>query len=347
MSLLSSGKYNQGFGKIPTAKAVQQGTNNNNDGIEDDGRPCETLRTSYLPDDCLNLIIKCLKTRDRNSFGLTCRQWLNIQNNNQEFLAFRGRKKDGRTSVDDSFPIVLYKLLSRFQHLKYLSLSRSPKITDSVTSKPPFCFESKVQDLRLCYCIKYSDIELSIMFSWFPRLRYISLSRSYITDKGLEALARCCSSLKQVQLWGCQFITDSGIRFLLQNCRELHSLCIGCCTKITGIGFLNYPKTLTRLEASQCRFKSQGVKAIVSGGGIEHLCLLAPYEASINTEALVTISKGCPLLKELILENCENVKLLLGIARIWNPLTCGDAWTDLKDLLILELLLRFQKVALY
>ncbi|KAI3842909.1 hypothetical protein MKW92_014672, partial [Papaver armeniacum] len=64
----------------------------------------------------------------------------------------------------------------------------------------PKLFESKVPDLRLHNCYAYSDIEFSILFSWFPRLRYVSLEFTHITDKGLEALSKCCSSLKEIRL---------------------------------------------------------------------------------------------------------------------------------------------------
>ncbi|XP_026384847.1 F-box/LRR-repeat protein 12-like [Papaver somniferum] len=298
MSLLSNGKYNQGSGKIPTSKAVQDG---------DDGyrRPRKIRRTSCsitnLPNDCLNLIFKFLETRgdrtktrdDRNSFGLTCRQWLHIQNNNQESLWYLWSCVEYPRISHEIFPMVLCELLTRFQNIKNLGLSGRPKITDFVTSKPPFS-GSKVQYLCLDYCYEYSDIELSILFSWLPRLTYISLSRSCITDKCLEALAECCSSLKKVELPWCDSITDSGISFLLQNCGELASLCISFCSKITGIGFLGCPKTLTKLEAIGCKFKPEGKKAIVNGGGMNHLILSAGFGMAgggcIDTEAVMTIS---------------------------------------------------------
>ncbi|KAI3842907.1 hypothetical protein MKW92_014670, partial [Papaver armeniacum] len=100
--------------------------------------------------------------------------------------------------------------------------------------------------------------------------------------------------------------------FLLQNCRKLRSLRISSCIKITGIGFLDCPKTLTRFEANMCKLKPEGMKAVVCGGGLEHLSfyeLAKAGEGSINTEAVVTISKGCPLLKKLYLTNCKNVEL--------------------------------------
>ncbi|XP_026443771.1 F-box/LRR-repeat protein 12-like [Papaver somniferum] len=321
MSLLSNGNCNQSLGNIPISKTVQERVY---DDDTDADSPLETRRTSCnitkLPDDCLNIIFNCLTTLDHkstrddsNSSGLTCRQWLHIQNGNCKVLKLADPK-------NESFAVVLFKLLGRFQYLKHLFLkSDIPEITAFLISKPP-CFESKVQHLNLDHCYKNSDSEFSSMFSCFPHLTSISLGSIhslslgsfYITDKGLEALAKCCSFLEEVRLSGCESITDSGIRFLLQNCRKLHSLCIRSCGKITGIGFLECPKTLTRFEASMCKLKPEGIKAVVSGGGLEHLSFYEfskAGEGSINTQAVVTISKGCPLLKKLCLRNCKDVEL--------------------------------------
>ncbi|MCL7024432.1 hypothetical protein MKW94_011970 [Papaver nudicaule] len=111
------------------------------------------------------------------------------------------------------------------------------------------------------------------------------------------------------------FILRDGISSLLQNCRELRLLSIIICGEITGIGFLDCPKTLTHVVADRCTLKPEGVKAIVRGGGLEYLSLSTPYrlsedgEGSINTEAALTISRGCPLLKKLFLKNCGEVEL--------------------------------------
>ncbi|KAI3853655.1 hypothetical protein MKW98_025172 [Papaver atlanticum] len=227
-----------------------------------------------------------------------------------------------------SLAIITCRMLIRFQHLKRLSLSRLPRITDFVTSQSQQSFGSEVQSLSLDNCTEYSDIQLSLVFSWFPRLTYIRLDSCGITDKGLEALEKCCSSLETVHLPRCYSITDLGISFLVQNCRELRSLCIDSCINITGIGFLECAHTLASLEAGGCKLKPEGINAIVSGGGLKYLCLkrLDEFEVEegfakveerfaeveqecINTEAVIMISKGCPSLKELFLSNCEEVEL--------------------------------------
>ncbi|KAI3843476.1 hypothetical protein MKW92_000628 [Papaver armeniacum] len=305
MSLPPNRKRKQGFGKIPTSKTSQeQGVNNNH--VD---RPCKILppislsSDTSLPGDCLDLICKCLKTRDdRNSFGLTCHQWLRIRDNNQESLWCPG--------------YIAFSLLIRFQNLQRLSLKGCPGISEVVASKSQ-SFGSKVRSLDLRFCSVYSDMQFPLVFSWFPRLTRINLYSSNINDNGIVALAKCCSSLKTVDLSKCCSITDSGLSCLLQNCRELRSLSISYCSSITGIGFLGCSQTLTRLGAGGYKLTLEVINAIISGGELEYLYLeTAPDESAefkerciINTEAVLTISKGCPLLKHLFLSNCEEVEL--------------------------------------
>ncbi|MCL7050392.1 hypothetical protein MKW94_020929 [Papaver nudicaule] len=317
MSLSSNGNSNKGLGKRFFSKAVQaQGSNETSD---DDYRPCKIRRTSSsgitsLPDDCICNIYKCLRNRaDRNSFGLTCHQWLHIQNTNEQSL-WHGYPKIASTFCPESYPMVLCKLWTRFQHFKYLCLRGCPKVTDFVASKLLFS-RSEVHTLDLDFCTEYSDIELSSIFSWFPGLKDISLAETSITDIALEALVKCCPSLEKVDLSWCKSITDSGISFLLRNCHKLGTLRINFCSNVTGSGFLGCPKTLTSVVANRYYLKQEGINAMVSGGGLEHLRFstsseFADYEEeSINTEAVITISKGCPLLRELALQNCDEVEL--------------------------------------
>ncbi|MCL7050566.1 hypothetical protein MKW94_014068 [Papaver nudicaule] len=294
MSLSPNDKYNQGIN--PTSKRLREGANSG----DYDERACKISRTtsSFIPNlsgDYLNIIFNCLQTReDRNSFGLTCRQWFHIQNNNHETLWFRNNYDPSKYPKvsPESLARVICKLLIRFQRLKCLFPERLPGITNIVFHM-------------------LAELHLSLS----PCLTFISLSSSDITDKGLEALAKCCSSLEMVDLSRCCSVTDSGISCLLQNCRKLGSLDITYCSGVTGIGFQECAQTLNRLAAGGCIFEQEGITAIVSRGGLKYLCLKTPNESAkveqgcINIEILITISKGCPLLKNLLLSNCEEVKL--------------------------------------
>ncbi|MCL7041989.1 hypothetical protein MKW94_008239 [Papaver nudicaule] len=173
-----------------------------------------------LPDDCQNLIFNCLgKNRDdRNSFGLTCRQWLHIQNNNRQFLFFltrRNPKNKARFAVGH------------------------PEITEFLTSKPPLA-ESKVQRLFLDNCDKNLHMEPSPVFSWFPHLTSIIMESCHITSKGLEELAkrisfllRNCPQLVSLCIVDCIKITGIGFH----ECPKTltHLIMGGCKLKPEGI----------------------------------------------------------------------------------------------------------------
>ncbi|KAI3968341.1 hypothetical protein MKW92_052330, partial [Papaver armeniacum] len=168
-------------------------------------------------------------------------------------------------------------------------------------------FRSKLQFLCLSDCSKCSDKYLSLVFSSFPNLASVCLSGSNIDDKGLQIMAKCCASLEKVDVSNCQSITDLEISFLIQNCSKLHSIRISGCNDVTGIGFLGCPKTLTDVSAvGMDKLTTEGIKAIASGGGIRSLYLSGK---ALNDDAVIAISKGCPLLKSLFLDSCHEVQL--------------------------------------
>ncbi|MCL7037272.1 hypothetical protein MKW94_030046 [Papaver nudicaule] len=139
-------------------------------------------------------------------------------------------RKSAEDITPEAFSRILCTLLIRFQHLKRLSLSGLPEVTDYVTSQAKL-FGSKVQYLCLRYCRKYSYKKLSLLFSLFPRLTSVSLTHCRywviydcplpITDEGLEVLGKSCPSLQTVNLENCRGITDYGLQVLAKSCASL------------------------------------------------------------------------------------------------------------------------------
>ncbi|GJZ58413.1 leucine-rich repeat domain, L domain-like protein, partial [Tanacetum coccineum] len=166
-----------------------------------------------------------------------------------------------------------------------------------------------------------------------PLLSVISLYYCSIADSGLETLTKACKSLKDVSLECCTKITDRGILSLNQNCRQLRALNISCCRKVVGVSFNGISSTLTCLDAEDCALDmdATGVGRILSGGGLEYLNLskgkipgdgLAAIGLGfasnlkilhfgkcsfIKDDAIIEISKGCPLLQEWNLSFCEQI----------------------------------------
>ncbi|XP_017972760.1 PREDICTED: F-box/LRR-repeat protein 12 [Theobroma cacao] len=293
----------------------------------------------HLPDDCLSFIFNYLDCRsDRESFGLTCHRWLNIQNLNRRSLQFPcsfsiiGPSSLSQSSIDiNSFH--LYKILTRFQHLEYLSLSGCIELPDSGLTYLKY-YGSRLQTLCLDCCFGITDYGLSLVGIGCPSLTVISLYRCNITDAALEALASTCLALKHVNLAYCPRISDSGLRALSQGCRQLSAIKISNCRAVSGVGFRGCSSTLVYLDAEFCNLELEGIMGIVSGGGLKFLNIAGLSSLSLKDElaaigngfaaglkilslrmcrtvsdaSIVAIAKGCPLLTEWNLALCHEVR---------------------------------------
>ncbi|KAL2336122.1 hypothetical protein Fmac_010568 [Flemingia macrophylla] len=296
----------------------------------------------HLPDDCLAIIFNGLDSRtDRNSFGLTCRRWLHVQDINCRSLQFECSStvlhpSSLLTNSIKGFGIhtfQLHRLLRRFQCLESISLSNCTELNDSGLTRL-LSYGSYLQKLNMDCCFNVTDYGLSLVASGCPSLMSISLYRCVsITNKGLETLASACSSLKFVNLSYCSQISDKGLKALTHWCRQLQVINISHCEGISGVGFEGCSKTLAYVEAESCKLKPEGVMGIVSGGGIEYLnvsCLSLsllkdPLSGigfasrlkildmrlcrTVSETSIVAITKGCPLLEEWNLALCHEVRL--------------------------------------
>ncbi|KAJ4967717.1 hypothetical protein NE237_014418 [Protea cynaroides] len=303
--------------------------------------PCYDARKSImdLPEDCLLAIFRQLKSdTDRNSFGLTCHRWLQIQNLGRQFLQFHCSLTIHNPSpLPHIAPNInsfhLNRLLFRFQQLSSLSLSGCTELPDSGLT-PLQNFGSKLQSLYLDCCFGITDNGLSIVAAGCPSLTSISLYRCSITDVGLEILVKSCKTLKDVNLSYCSLISDLGIRALSRECQQIQAVKISFCRNISGIGFKGCSQALTYLEADSCKLDPAGILGVVSGGGLEYLnvsgpscCIrgdgLAAIGAgfamrlrilnlrmcrNVSDGSVVAIAKGCPALLEWNLALCHEVK---------------------------------------
>ncbi|XP_017219946.1 F-box/LRR-repeat protein 12 [Daucus carota subsp. sativus] len=305
-----------------------------------------TTSILHLPDDCLYFIFQRLESVfDRKSFGLTCHRWLFIENTSRRSLQFPCSFRHlHRTSLSRTSSTVgsfqLYTMLDRFQHLELLCLSGCVHLPDSGLSQLQY-YGSKLQTLYLDCCFgitddlgSMTDDGLSVVASGCRSLKCISLYRCNVSSIGIEALAKSCRALEEVNLSYCPLITDTGIRALSQNCHQLRAVRISSCRNITGVGFHGCPRTFVYLEADSCKLETEGITEIVSGGGLEYLNIsnlnwavpgngltivgagfakrlkLLDFRLcrTVTDESIIAISRGCPLLQEWNLALCHEVK---------------------------------------
>ncbi|XP_065876209.1 F-box/LRR-repeat protein 12 [Euphorbia lathyris] len=294
----------------------------------------------HLSDDCLYIIFQFLDcSSDRESFGLTCRRWLNIQNISRRSLQFQCSfsvydiaSLSWRSTVIGAYH--LHRLLARFQQLNHLSLSGCTDLPDSALTPLQF-YGSQLHSLYLDCCFELTDNGLSLVATSCPFLTVISLYRCHITDAGLQTLAMNSPALKRINLSYCPLVSDCGLRAISQACYQLQAVKIFCCREISGTGFSGCSPSLSYIDAESCNLQPKGIAGIVSGGGLEYLSmsgisLSIPRDGlaeigcglamrlkilnmrmcrSIGDESIMTIAKGCPLLEEWNLALCHEVRI--------------------------------------
>lgn len=295
---------------------------------------------NHLPDDCISFIFQRLVYLiDHDSFGLTCRRWLNIQNICRRSLQFQcSFTVLDPSTLSRSYPDVtshhLHRLLTRFQWLEHLSLSGCTALNDSSLESLRYP-GARLHSLYLDYCFRVSDYGISTIVSFCPNLRVVSLYRCNISDIGLETLARARLPLKYVNLSYCPLVSDFGVKALSQACLQLESVKISNCKSITGVGFNGCSPALGYVDAESCQLEPKGITGIISGGGIEFLNIsgascyirndgLVPIGSGIASklrilnlrmcrtvgdESIKAIAKGCPLLQEWNLALCHEVRV--------------------------------------
>ncbi|XP_019178427.1 PREDICTED: F-box/LRR-repeat protein 12 [Ipomoea nil] len=295
-----------------------------------------------LPNDCLCLIFQHLDCScDRESFGLTCHRWLQIQNSCRRSLQFHcslnllNLSSLSQSTSPSMSAFHLFKLLNRFQQLQSLSLSGCIDLPDSGLTQLQY-HGSKLQSLNLDCCFGITADGLALVASGCSSLTILSLYRCNVTDSGLETLAKSCLALEDLNLAYCSLVSDDGVRAISQNCRQLRAIRISYCKAVSGIGFQGCSQTLAYVEADSCKLEPDGIRCVLSGGGVEYLSVLNlswnirgdgltaigtgfasrlrvlnfRFCRTIGDATIVMIARGCPLLQEWNLSLCHEVRIL-------------------------------------
>ncbi|CAA6667742.1 unnamed protein product [Spirodela intermedia] len=223
----------------------------------------------HLPEDCLLAVFNKLESfPDRNAFGLTCRRWLALQNAARTSLSLQLCYNPDAHKIYTSH---LPSLLARFPHLLSLSFTGCVDLPEAVLRRLPDS-TAGLQCLSFYYSTALSDGALSVVSAGCPHLVSVVLYRSNITNRGLECLAGSCPALENVNLSYSFQVSDGGVAALSRGCRRLRLLMITSCGReVSGRGLAGCSPALAYLEADSCALTPEGLRAAVSGGGLEYL----------------------------------------------------------------------------
>ncbi|URE35404.1 hypothetical protein MUK42_35820 [Musa troglodytarum] len=203
----------------------------------------------YLPDDCLLMIFRKLQNRaDRNAFGLTCHRWLQIQNIARRSLALQFSYDP---NIYRNYVIYLPRLLTRFPHLRSISLAGCTELPDSALLRLRD-FGSNIRAIRgtgfagHSSTLTYLEAD-SCMLT--PEglseavsgggLEYLNISnlRVCIGADGLAMIgAGSATKLRYLNLRMCRLVSDDSVIAIAQGCPLLEEWSLSVCHELHGIG---------------------------------------------------------------------------------------------------------------
>lgn len=189
------------------------------------------------------------------------------------------------------------------KELTTLSLDNADAIQDEVVSRFLNSCQ-KITNLSLASCRNITDEAFVNLEKPLNLLKTLNLSHCLnIHDESIDAITTHCPGLKNVNLSYAD-ISNEALAYLSKRCRQLKSLDITICRKITDEGIsalssLNYLKYLNVSNIPSMTMKS--VELI--SNNMKELKSLNFSMTNINDEALEKLTKGCPNLEALDLND--------------------------------------------
>ncbi|PWA68638.1 leucine-rich repeat domain, L domain-like protein [Artemisia annua] len=238
---------------------------------------------THLSDDSLHLIFEKLDTKlDRESFGLTCHHFLDIQNSSLKCLKIDSM---GCPPLSGFTNKGIYYIASGCPLLSLISLS--------------FC--------------KITDIGLKKLSKSCKYLKEVDLfACSKITDSGIQSLNQNCRQLRTLNIGMCDKITGAGFQGCSPKlaCLKAYS----CVLSSTGITEMLSGGGLEYLNFGRITCIGDNGLAAIGAGFARNLKILDFNKCDFVTDDVVlSISKGCPLLQEWNLSHCGYIGLLVAL----------------------------------
>lgn len=100
-------------------------------------------------------------------------------------------------------------------------------------------------------------------------------------------------------------VTSSHLYLLTSMCPQVTHVSIFHDERISDLTLLSQLEQLTELKLLSCDFFSDNIKPLLEAKGSNLTWLHLEHVEEINLNALIYISQYCPLLKKLVLYNCE------------------------------------------
>ena len=169
--------------------------------------------------------------------------------------------------------------LDRCTALQVLDLSQTRVKDDVVTSLAKSC--QQLHTLYLFACDRVSPRGVESLASL--KLKTLDLSACFnaVTDVAVAAIARGCTSLMTLKLYGCCMVSDSGVVALTEHCKQIRRLDLSACERLTDYALHQITAQLLQLR-----------RLDVSLGGDSNLTQEALEQALENSPRLHSLFCG-------------------------------------------------------
>ncbi|XP_059659769.1 F-box/LRR-repeat MAX2 homolog A [Cornus florida] len=294
-----------------------------------------TTTINDLPDVILSNIIAAVSdTRSRNAAALVCVKWLVLERATRTSLTLRGNVRN-LFSLPNCFRSVTlldlsllspwghsllpdpYLLSTSFPNLTSLTLySRNPNTLQLLVPQWPQLNHIKLVRWHQRPQLPPGD-EFAPLFQHCSALCSLDLSSFYCwTDDiapALQSFPNLASNLTKLDLLNPSFaegFKSVEIRAITEACPNLNELKIACMFDSRYIGFVN-DEALLSIAANcpkLCLLHLVDSSALLNARGDPNDEGFAQEDSVISVATLVELFSGLPLLEELTLDVCKNVK---------------------------------------
>ncbi|KAI3465841.1 hypothetical protein Pfo_022505 [Paulownia fortunei] len=295
-----------------------------------------------LPDVILSNIIAAVSdVRSRNSSALLCRKWYLLERNTRSALTLRGNLRDlfmvptcfpsishldlsllspwGHPLTSASDPALIAHLLRQaFPSLESLTLyARNPTTIQFIATQWPYLKHAKLVRWHQRPLIAAAGDELKILFSGCRQLNSLDLSAFYCwTDDvppALESYPSVASNLTCFNLLNPSFsegFKSGEIKVITKACPNLREFRAACMFDPRYIGFVGN-ESLVSISVNCPKLAIlhlADTSALSNARGDPEHDGFTQEDARINVATLIEVFSGLPLLEELVLDVCNNVR---------------------------------------
>lgn len=186
--------------------------------------------------------------------------------------------------------------------LQKLDVTSSRSVTDR--SVPALLNCSKLKQLLL-YRTSVTVDGYAVLLSSLPHLEDLGRCDEYGYILERIRLSGKFQGPFKLRSFQSRDVTTSHLHLLIELCPQVTHVSIFHDERISDLTVLSHLDQLTELKLLSCDFFSDNIKALLEAKGSHLTWLHLEHVEEIDLNALIYISQYCPLLKKLVLYNCE------------------------------------------